>query len=122
MFTNTTLRIGAFLGMLAVNQFVTSAIDKSYVDAVKADVDEFTSGQFNPPSNSPWVPGTSRKGVAAGTAVHLADFNKILRAKMRGSFIRYQQLPEWQQVQIYQTYEKTGDLDRVKREILETIH
>ncbi|MEJ2455703.1 MAG: hypothetical protein P8103_16320 [Candidatus Thiodiazotropha sp.] len=90
------------------------ALDPGYIEAVEADVAEFTSGEFVPPENSAWL------GSASEDTSQMADlegFSKFLQNKSPGSFIFYKKLPTEYKEQLQKDYLATGDLDRIKDDI-----
>ena len=94
---------------------------QAYMQAVEAEVEEFSSGSFDLPAGSPW---TSSPTVLAGSTAASGDFdefNMFFRKKLPGTYIRYRQLPQSVKMQIYQEYVKTGDLSKVRSRVLETV-
>lgn len=90
------------------------ALDPGYLDAVEADVAEFTSQTFTPPADTGWLGDTDSE------AVQLADlegFSSFLQQKSPGSYIFYRKLPTEYKEQLHQDYLATGDLDRIKQDI-----
>jgi hypothetical protein len=90
------------------------ALDPGYIEAVKADVSEFTTQEFQAPENSAWL------GSGDSAAAELADlpgFSSYIQKKSPGSYIFYKKLPTEYQQRLYQDYLATGDLDRIKQDI-----
>jgi hypothetical protein len=92
--------------------------ESEYLDAVEADVEEFTTGTFSSPANSTWV-GTAQDHT---TDVHvnedkLDDFSNFLREKSPGSYIFYSKLPHEYQNRLHQEYLASGDMEKIKRNI-----
>lgn len=90
------------------------AIDPGYIEAIEADVAEFTSKEFHAPADSAWL------GSTGSEAVKLADlegFSSFLQNKSPGSFIFYKKLPAEYREQLREAYLATGDLDRIKEDI-----
>ncbi|MEW8193859.1 MAG: hypothetical protein AB2793_09100 [Candidatus Thiodiazotropha sp.] len=90
------------------------AIDPGYIEAVEADVEEFTTNEFHPPVNSNWL------GNADSRSIQLMDldgFSTYLHDKSPGSFIFYKKLPDGYKQRLHRDYLATGDLDRIKQDI-----
>ncbi len=95
-----------------------TAVDSGYVDAVEADLAEFTTGTFKAPPDSTWVGAEADAAGGAAPAVgDLDGFSSFLRSKSPGSFIFYKKLPVEYQEQLHQDYLATGDLERIKADI-----
>lgn len=91
----------------------TLANSQDYVSAIKADLAEFQSGSFAPPSGSSWT-GTTASDDGTGS---LADFEKFVKKKFRGSYILFARLPDWHKNKIWQNYLATGDLGGIRSDI-----
>jgi hypothetical protein len=102
------LFIGALLSLPAL------ALDDAYIDAVKADVAEFTTKEFTPPADSGWLGTEEEEGAQMAD---LEGFSRFLQQKSPGSFIFYKKLPAEYQKRLHQDYLATGDLERTKDEI-----
>jgi hypothetical protein len=90
------------------------SIDSGYIDAIEADVAEFTTHEFHPPANSTWL------GNVASDSTQLMDlnaFSEYLQNKSPGSFIFYKKLPSEYKERLLKDYLATGDLDRIKQDI-----
>lgn len=90
------------------------AVDAGYVDAVQADVAEFSTGEFQAPDGSSWL------GAADSEAAQMADlatFSSFLQNKSPGSFIFYRKLPTVYKERLHKDYLATGDLERIKQDI-----
>jgi len=94
------------------------AVDSGYVDAVEADLAEFTTGSFQAPADSTWVgvEATEADGAAPALA-DLEGFSSFLRSKSPGSFIFYNKLSDEYKELLHKDYLATGDLERVKADI-----
>jgi hypothetical protein len=109
-------RAGSLFCGLSAGIFITGqalALDPGYVEAVEADVAEFTSHQFQAPTGSGWL-GDDK------TSAQLLDqqgFSDFLQSTSPGSFIFYEKLPDKYQKLLHQDYLVTGDLDRIKQDI-----
>ncbi len=90
------------------------ALDPGYIEAVEADVAEFTRGEFVPPENSAWL---GSKSEDTSQMADLEGFSKFLQNKSPGSFIFYKKLPTEYKEQLQKDYLATGDLDRIKEDI-----
>ncbi|MEJ2393346.1 MAG: hypothetical protein P8045_06620 [Candidatus Thiodiazotropha sp.] len=107
------LRLGCLL-IGALLSFSVPALDEGYIEAVKADVAEFTTKEFLPPDESSWL--GSEKDETAQFA-DLEGFSGFLKEKSPGSYIFYQKLPTEYKERLHQDYLATGDLDRIKEDI-----
>ena len=94
------------------------ASQQAYIDAIKADAEEFSTGTFNPPVDSPWIATdpvatdvSKRKGEG------LDAFAEFLQAKFPGTYLFYQRLPVEFQHKVHEEYLATGDTDRVKKSV-----
>ncbi|MET0026816.1 MAG: hypothetical protein ABW101_04200, partial [Candidatus Thiodiazotropha sp.] len=89
-----------------------------YIDAVTADVEEFSTGSFNPPEESPWVAKIAGQSAAGGSPQEkLEDFSSFIKEKSPGSYIFYSKLPKEYQTRLHQDYLATGDLEKIKQDI-----
>lgn len=104
--------LGLFLNVPAVH-----AGTDAYVDAVRAEVDEFTTGRFEPPAGSSWVVEDGSSVGFDGTA-NLSDFDAFLRGKLPGTYILYARLPTWKKQQLFDEYNQTGDLGKLRSGIM----
>ena len=112
-----SMRVGLLLagGLLCT---VAAAADPGYIAAVKADVAEFTTHEFQPPPDSAWVGSGSEAGhEGAAQTMDLEGFSAFLQKKSPGSFIFYRKLPKQYQQKLHDDYLATGDLDRIKSDI-----
>ena len=110
---STALIVGCLLTGLLVS-LPALALDDGYIDAIEADVAEFTTKEFSPPAESSWL--GSEDGEAAQLA-DLAGFSSFLQKKSPGSYIFYKKLPTEYKEQLHQDYLATGDLERIKSDI-----
>jgi hypothetical protein len=94
------------------------AADKAYLEAVEADVAEFTTKAFEAPPESPWVVSIV-SDVADNTAQSggLEEFSEFIKTKSPGSFIFYKKLTDDYKRRLLKDYLATGDLDRIKDDI-----
>jgi hypothetical protein len=96
--------------------FCLQAAESDYVAAVRADVEEFTTHEFEAPAESTWL-GSADEVLAGGDLGTLEGFSQFLRSKSPGSHIFYRKLPKPYQEQLRTDYLATGDLDRIKEDI-----
>ncbi|MCU7865252.1 MAG: hypothetical protein KZQ92_14890, partial [Candidatus Thiodiazotropha sp. (ex Lucinoma borealis)] len=95
--------------------FSVEAADNGYIEAVKADVAEFTTSEFRPPTDSSWTGTVDNQSKTSGELlVELEDFSKFLQDKSPGSYIFYAKLPEDYKKRLHQEYLATGNLDNIK--------
>lgn len=98
--------------------FSVEAADNGYIEAVKADVAEFTTSEFQPPADSSWTGTIDNQSKTRGELlVELEDFSKFLKDKSPGNFIFYTKLPEDYKKRLHQEYLATGNLDQIKNNI-----
>ncbi|MEJ2621298.1 MAG: hypothetical protein P8163_13855 [Candidatus Thiodiazotropha sp.] len=91
-----------------------NALDSGYVEAIKSDVEEFTTHEFHPPAESSWL---SNKDSSSAQLADLQGFSDYIRTKSPGSYIFYKKLSNDYKSKLHQEYLSTGDLDRVKKDI-----
>ncbi|MCU7930634.1 MAG: hypothetical protein KZQ90_07535 [Candidatus Thiodiazotropha sp. (ex Codakia rugifera)] len=98
--------------------FSVEAAENGYIEAVKADVAEFTTSEFQPPADSSWIGTVDNQSKTSGELlVELEDFSKFLQDKSPGSYIFYTKLPEVYKKRLHQEYLATGNLDHIKNNI-----
>lgn len=90
------------------------SVSAGYMDAVRADFDEFGSGSFQTPQDSDWLGQTEEGETDAGS---LAEFDAFVKKKFRGTYILYARLPTWKKTEIWEEYVKTGDLGGIRSNI-----
>jgi hypothetical protein len=93
---------------------IVFGVDSSYIDAIEADVAEFTTYEFNPPADSSWLGNTDSDSTRLKD---LNNFSEFLQDKSPGSYIFYQTLPSEYKKRLHKDYLATGDLDRIKQDI-----
>ena len=114
--SQSLLTLSLLTGLSLGNQLY--GMQSGYLDAIKADFDEFNSGVFEPPPESTWIGSLSTDNSNAGlTYANLQDFSLILKEVSPGSFIFYNKLPAQYKNQLHQQYLKTGNLDEIKKNI-----
>ena len=100
---------------LFVPTVVFGGINQDYLDAVKLDFEEFSTGNFKAPENSAWMP-TGTKASADGTD-SLESFSAFLQKRFPGTFILYKKLDDSQQTTVWKDYVNTGDLGGIRSNI-----
>jgi hypothetical protein len=106
-----------FIGFLLLLTFSFGkayAFDQGYLDAVRADVEEFRTHEFEVPADSDWV---GEEDNESSQLVDLDGFSDYVRAKSPGSFIFYKKLTLEYKNKLHQDYLATGDLKRLKQDI-----
>ena len=100
---------------LFIPAIAVAAVEKEYIDAVKMDFEEFSTGSFNPPGSSSWLPNGTN--ASADGTDSLESFSKFLIKRYPGTYILFNKLPEVQKLQVLQDYVKTGDLGAIRSNI-----
>jgi hypothetical protein len=100
--------------LLIVSSGISYAFDQGYVDAIKADVNEFTTHEFQPPADSDWL---GDKENLSAQLIDLNGFSEFVRYKSPGSYIFYKKLAVEYKNKLHQDYLSTGDLKRLKQDI-----
>ncbi len=117
---NKKVSIACF-SLLCIPSF-GQAYDAAYLRTVKAEVAEFTTGHIEVSGNNAW---TLKQAGPAGDAVDAdlqREFEALLRKRMPGTFIQYRRLSGAYRASLFSLYRETGDLQRVRRKILATLH
>ena len=97
-----------------------SASTDDYLEAVKADAEEFFSKEFKPPADSSWAASMAVSDAPGTSQLEgLEGFSDFIKKKSPGSHIFYRKLPPEIQAQVYEEYLTTGDLERTKKSIFE---
>jgi hypothetical protein len=97
---------------------IALAADKEYLEAVEADVAEFSTKVFEVSPESPWIVSTAASTADnAAQSGGLEEFSAFIKSKSPGSFIFYKKLTDEYKQRLQQDYLATGDLDRVKDDI-----
>lgn len=109
--------IAAVVWVFAFHSQHVQAADKEYLQAVEADVAEFSTNVFEISPDSPWVASLSPTSSSVGQGEGLAGFSDFIKSKSPGSFIFYKKLPDEYKNRLHQDYLATGDLDRIKDDI-----
>jgi hypothetical protein len=110
------IRLTLLLSLILSNQL--NAMQSDYLDAIKADYDEFNSGIFEAPAETNWIGSIdSDDSNTSLTYEKLEDFELFLKQASPGSFIFFNILPAKYKNQLHQQYLKTGNLDEIKQDI-----
>ena len=106
----------ALISLVGIQGFYLQAAESDYIDAVEADVKEFSTHEFQAPPGSTWLGSADAalSGIQSGT---LDGFSRFLSIKSPGSHIFYRKLPKVYQEQLHSDYLATGDLERIKEDI-----
>ena len=115
-----------YSGLVAASVFIYLLFDqpvvasqREYIEAIKADVAEFSSGVFNAPEGNAWIDAAQLTFGAAGKKTEsLESFSDFLKTESPGSHIFYKKLPPEFKQKIFEEYLTTGDLERTKKDIL----
>lgn len=117
-FTHTAFFHPSLLLLSGILCLSVQAADEDYIAAVKADVAEFTTHEFQAPPDSKWVGSGDDAGEnSAAQLKDLAGFSDYLQKKSPGSYIFYRKLPTEYKEKLHSDYLSTGDLDRIKEDI-----
>jgi hypothetical protein len=117
MILEPTRPIRNFIGFLFL--FMASfgnayALDQGYLDAVRADVKEFSTHEFEAPADSVWLGGEENQSPQL---TDLNGFSDFVRTKSPGSYIFYKKLTDEYKKKLHQDYLSTGDIHRLKQDI-----
>lgn len=108
----------AFFSLLFYSMTIVAS-QQDYIEAIEADVDEFTSGTFDPPKGSKWVDtGLGDNGGAAKKTETLETFAEFLKNESPGTYIFYKKLPLEFKQKVLEEYLAIGDIERTKKSIL----
>lgn len=108
---------GVFTCYLSIGIFLSGrafAIDTGYIEAIEADVAEFTTNEFHPPADSDWLGNLDSDSTQL---MDLSGFADYIQSESPGSFIFYKKLPSEYKKKLLKDYLATGDLDRIKEDI-----
>jgi hypothetical protein len=109
------VRLTLLLSLTLSNQL--NAMQSDYLNAIKADYDEFYSGIFEVPVESNWIGTIGSEDNGSLNYEKLQDFELFLKQASPGSFIFFNVLPAKYKNQLHQQYLKTGNLDEIKQDI-----
>jgi hypothetical protein len=104
------------VGIAALCGGTAGASSADYLAAVQADVAEFSSGEFVPPTDPAWLGAGHGDAVDDGSA-SLAAFEDFLKRRFRGTHMLFLGLNEAQRTEVWQDYVKTGDLGGIRTNI-----
>jgi len=95
------------------------AFDKDYLRAIKADVAEFHTHEFQPPKGTDsWLISTgAATSEQGGQQETLEGFSRFLREESPGSYIFFRKLPLKYKRRVHADYLATGDIRRMKQNI-----
>ena len=115
---STALYLVIAVSYVFSSQSSALAAEREYLEAVEADVAEFTTEAFEVSPESPWIVSisTDTSGNPAQSG-GLEDFSAFIKSKSPGSFIFYKNLTDEYKRRLQQDYLATGDLDRIKDDI-----
>lgn len=109
----------ATCGVLSLGGIATvQASPQQYLEAVQADVNEFTSGKFILDPQSPWI-ARPDSGVGIND---LDGFTAFLRRELPGTYILFVRLPPPTREKIFQEYVNTGDLGKARSDIYNQLY
>ena len=111
-------RIGLFaVSVCGMFSSAAQALPDDYLAAVAADVKEFSTGSYVAPRNSGWIGGVGSQATDDGTS-SLAAFDAFFRKRFPGTYILFVRLTDQGKEAVWKDYVKTGDLARVRANIL----
>ncbi len=93
----------------------STAATPDYIEAVKLDVEEFSTKVWKEQPNSSWLPSGEKSSVDGSDT--LESFNGFLQKRFPGSFILYKKLPLEDQKKVWQNYVNTGNLGGIRSDI-----
>lgn len=93
----------------------SSAATPEYVEAVKLDVEEFSTKIWKEQPNSSWLPSGEKSSVDGSDT--LESFNGFLQKRFPGSYILYKNLAPEDQKKVWQNYVNTGNLGGIRSDI-----
>jgi len=99
------------LGMASTS----SAATPDYIEAVKLDVEEFSTKVWKEQPNSSWLPSGEKSSVDGSET--LESFNGFLQKRFPGSFILYKKLSPGDQEKVWKNYVNTGNLGGIRSDI-----
>ena len=95
-----------------------SAVQQGYIEAIQADVDEFSSGSFQPPAGSSWLGADAvESGGSLNRTVSLEAFSEYLQKESPGTYIFYKKIPLVVRKKVLIEYVEIGDFERTKKSI-----
>jgi hypothetical protein len=97
---------------------VAPASTSDYLEAVRAELEEFDTGKFTLAPGSPWI---SRADSGVGIA-DVEGFTTFLRRELPGTYILFVRLPPPTRVKIFEEYINTGDLGKARSDIYNLLY
>lgn len=116
--------LAACLGLcLALHPRESPAQEDDYLDAIRQEVMGLGAKQSNEPAGEAVKPPNTEGTEPDDEPMDLSDprveFENLVHEEFPGSFFLYKKLAEVQRQKIFVEYQETGDLDKVRRSILE---
>jgi hypothetical protein len=112
--TRPILDFNGLVLLLMASMGNAHALNQGYLDAVRADVKEFSSHEFEAPADSDWLGGEEN---LSSQLTDLKGFSEFIRTKSPGSYIFYIKLADEHKKKLHQDYLSTGDIHRLKQDI-----
>ncbi len=115
---NAALVINLFICLVFSLPGVAS--QREYIEAIKADVDEFSTGSFDAPEDSASWTGADSENLG-GSEINtesLESFSDFLKKESPGTYIFYRKLPLEFKKKIFEEYLTLGDIERTKQSVL----
>jgi len=94
---------------------ISTAATPDYIEAVKLDVEEFSTKVWQDQPNSSWLPSGEKSSVDGSDT--LESFNGFLQKRFPGSFILYKKLSPEDQKKVWKNYVNTGNLGGIRSDI-----
>ena len=91
------------------------AVSKSYIEAVKLDINEFETKTWKQQPDSEWLPSSQK--FSAGRSDTLASFSSFLKKRFPSSHLFYKKLDAKDQHQVWRNYSNTGNLGGIRSDI-----
>ena len=94
---------------------ISTAATPDYIEAVKLDVEEFSTKVWTEQPNSSWLPSGEKASVDGSDT--LESFDGFLKKRFPGSYILYKKLTPEDQKKVWQNYVNTGNLGGIRSDI-----
>jgi hypothetical protein len=104
-----------FLALLLFFPATIFAAEKAYIEAVKLDIDEFTTKIYQEQPDSSWLPSSQKASVDGSDSID--SFSQFLNKRFPGSFILYKKLSPKDQNTVWKNYVNTGNLGGIRSDI-----
>ena len=106
---------GFFLSILlfGFSAKMAVALEKDYLEAAKADVAEFSTGDFSLPPGNSWV----KNDKADKSLSTLKGFSAFLKKRTPGTHIIFTKLHNSQKIQVWEAFVDTGDFKSIRKNI-----